>query len=604
MQFQVVSRSLFWSFLSSVNHELLEAGMDAWLSHQLTRGLWVASFAFGLTIGAETLPPANPINAAVPLSAFSLKVENVIRIPDSSSGDDRFARLEQLSYSGEPTSSRLFVIDQRGKMYYFTLGDTEPTLYFNFATNAPNFRTQKLSQSGLRSFAFHPNAFTPGALGSRKLYIAYEIDNPDPESHTSVLAEWTLDNNGAVIPESRRELLTQPQPRSDHNIGKVGFNPNASPGDADHGKLYVAFGDGGEFNAAYGDTALNPNGQDRSNFLGSILRIDPLQDGNNAYTIPIDNPFVGKGSSVKEEIWAYGLRNPHQFCWDTGPDGKMFIVDLGQDNIEEVNLGAAGANYGWPLREGTFNVEEKIPERPMAVDTLPTDHATDPYTYPVAQYDHDPNNDGILDIAAIAGGFVYRGSAAPELIGKYLFANFGSDRHGPIYFVDESQLVQRENFSNLAPLNEGFLAPVQELRLIDAAGQSVTMFDLVKTARAAQGVNNNNNRRTDIRFGNGPDGEIYILTKRDGWVRRLVSTQAPALVANLTIALVGDGSVQIRVFAVPERNCRLEYTDGLEPPKWHLLTDFVTDSLGEYEFADALPGRTNRFYRFTFEATP
>ena len=92
------------------------------------------------------------------------------------------------------------------------------------------------------------------------------------------------------------------------------------------------------------------NSQDRTNLLGKILRIDPLASGSAPYTVPDDNPFVGQADTI-QETWAYGLRNPHRLAWDS-VTGKMLISDIGQVNVEEINLGTAGANYGWDLREG------------------------------------------------------------------------------------------------------------------------------------------------------------------------------------------------------------------------------------------------------------
>lgn len=471
---------------------------------------------------AQTLPAANPISGAMPTTTFSLQLEEVITLPDSSSGSNRFARIEQMTPALDDPD-KINVLDQRGRFYSFTPGDNSPALQFDFGANIPNFRNGN-QQSGVRGFAFHPNAFTtPGTPGYRKMYTAHEITtSTGNNSHSSVVSEWDLNSLGRPINNSRRDILIQSQPRGDHNIGKVAFNPNVSSGEPDFGNLYISFGDGGNYRTDVGDTTLNPNGQDTTNLLGSMLRINPLEDGGNDYTIPADNPFLAD-NGILDEIWAYGLRNPHQFSWDTGGNGDLLIADIGQSNIEEVNLGVAGANYGWSIREGTFDMTGKLPDNPIAADVLPASHTTDAFTYPVIQYDHDPDNNNVQDNAAIAGGFVYRGSLVPELQGKYVFGNFGSDTNSQdIFVVDVDQLQVRDDFTNLASLDDGFLAPVQILDLVDGNGQSVTFLDLVR-----QKSGNNGQNRADMRFGIDDQGEIYISSKKDGTIRRFVSTLEP-----------------------------------------------------------------------------
>ena len=235
---------------------------------------------------------------------------------------------------------------------------------------------------------------------------------------------------------------------SNHNVGTIAFNPTASAGAADYGLLYICFGDGG--------SAHDPRnyGQGLAEPLGAIARIDPLDtaDGRK-YGIPADNPFVGTEAAA-EEIWAYGLRHPQQFSWDV--DGRMFIADIGQDQIEEVNLGVAGANYGWRLREGSFATGYAVGRSLGPVYRRPE---TDPrpFVYPVAQYDHDEG-------FAIGGGYVYRGTDISELQGRYVFTDFP---RGRLFAIDVDDL------------GAGDMATIEELRitfdgvereLVDVAG--------------------------------------------------------------------------------------------------------------------------------------
>ncbi len=176
--------------------------------------------------------------------------------------------------------------------------------------------------------------------------------------------------------------------------------------------LYVSLGDGGAANdVADGHTPGTGNGQDTSNVLGTLLRINP--DGNNSvngqYGVPADNPFVGGGGVA--EIYADGFRNPFRFSFDSAT-GDLIVADVGQNHIEEIDQVVSGGNYGWHVKEGTFLFDPNTGDVTADSPGLPAGLLD-----PVAQYDHD---EGI----AIVGGFVYHGTAIPELIGKYVFGDF------------------------------------------------------------------------------------------------------------------------------------------------------------------------------------
>ena len=171
----------------------------------------------------------------------------------------------------------------------------------------------------------------------------------------------------------------------------------------------------------------------------------------------------------------------------------MLIADIGQAFIEEVNLGIKGANYGWGNREGTWIIDEK---NENVLLTLPKDDAKYGYTYPVAQYDHDipPEREGFYPIA-IAGGYVYRGKAIPELIGQYIFADFGNDAR--FFHVPVDELV------------DGKQAKIKELRLFDGEREA-DFLEII------------GQQRSDVRFGVDEEGEIYVTSKQDGKVRKLI----------------------------------------------------------------------------------
>jgi glucose/arabinose dehydrogenase len=194
---------------------------------------------------------------------------------------------------------------------------------------------------------------------------------------------------GELQADTRRTVFTHAQPFSNHNGGHLAFGPD--------GMLYVSLGDGG----SSGDPL--DNGQNLGTLLGTLLRIDPT--GGDPYAVPPDNPFVGD-PAARDEIWAYGLRNPWRFSFDA-QTGDLWIGDVGQNTREEVNVAPAGSgggeNYGWARMEGTlpFSGEE------------PANHVP-----PVHEYD----NDGAR--CSVTGGHVYRGSAIPALQGAYLFSDF------------------------------------------------------------------------------------------------------------------------------------------------------------------------------------
>ncbi|MEM8679605.1 MAG: PQQ-dependent sugar dehydrogenase [Planctomycetota bacterium] len=471
---------------------------------------------------AQQFPAGNPINATIPKTSFTVELEEVVTIPNSAG---TFPRVGSLVAGGAPGMA--YVVDQRGPIYRFDPGDANPIpeLFLDVSgVGATNFLDG--FQRGLRGLAFHPDFNNPGTDGFRKFYtsqsrIAFSgspVGDPNifwsPQSpdHDSVVAEWSVDATGAVDVNSYRELMYIGQPLDDHNVGQLSFNTSVQPGDPDYGKLYIPLGDGGgvqDPNNLAQNITINPPSNPTGYPHGSILRIDPIASGNDPYTIPSDNPFAGQANII-QEVWAYGLRNPHRISWDE-VTGKMLIADIGQNNIEEINLGSAGANYGWDGREGTFQSTFNS----NVVSALSPTHPSDAFTYPVAQYDHDPdNNNNIEGLWAIAGGQVYRGDNVPQLDGMYIFGDFAVN-DGPVYAVHVDELVQRDDFTNLGDLNDGLLAPIVELSLTQD-GQPTTMLDIIREASGVPGLN-----RTDIRFGVGPNNEVYIVNKRDGVVRRI-----------------------------------------------------------------------------------
>jgi hypothetical protein len=483
----------------------------------MLRHVAVALLALALAAGSAPRAAAAPL-PPVAQDGRSATLVDFVQIPASSATRPR-ARINLLGHAGDG-SGRLFVNDMLGKLWVIQNGAVQPQPFLDLAAALGTAFDTLGSQVGFSTFAFHPDFATPGAAGFGKLYTSHAekpfAGTPDfpaplaPVTFHSVLAEWSLDaTTGLIDPTSKRDLLRVAHYTRDHPMGQIAFDPNAAPGNPERGLLYVALGDGGMFIGGEIDPARTA--QDLSDPRGKVLRIDPLGTStpehptNGAYGIPLGNPFVDQGAGVLEETFAYGFRNPHRFSWDTGGDGVMLLSDIGQANVEEINRIEAGGNYGWSEREGTFVV---VHDDQNILLPLPPDDAQLGFSYPVAQYDHD-------DGSAVVGGFVYRGSLLPQLQGRYVF---GDIVNGRIFTVDVDDLVQ------------GSQAPIEELTLL-YQGQERTLLQIL-----------GNDLRADLRFGVDADGEIYVLSKRDGWVRMLVPEQASALLLLAGLgALAGAG---------------------------------------------------------------
>jgi glucose/arabinose dehydrogenase len=418
-------------------------------------------------------------------------------------------------------SGRLFVNDTRGTISVVGAGGGTPQTWFDLRDAVASFSTAtNPSQTGLMGFALHPNFAGNPALPGYGVF--YTIDTSAPTGratlagtgpsvdHENVIHEFRVTDPMAATAEiaSQREVLRVAQPGSDHGAGTIAFNPTAAPGTADYGKLYVGFGDGGGVGDPYG------NAQDAGSPFGKILRIDPAVGLNGeAYTIPADNPNVGQPGALPE-VWASGLRNPQQFSWDKAT-GQMLIVDIGQSALEEVNVGVAGGNYGWPLREGTF--ARGTSADPNVYDTPANSGA---FVDPVAQFDHEEIfRSGVYGLAAISGVFAYTGSAVPELAGMVVLSELVSGR---LFYYDPLAMV------GTTP------AILYELGLA-MNGATVTLSQL--------DGNPGPGGRVDLRLGTDNGGEIYLVSKTFGDIYRLSSVAAVPEPASWMMMIAGFGLV-------------------------------------------------------------
>jgi glucose/arabinose dehydrogenase len=309
-----------------------------------------------------------------------------------------------------------------------------------------------------------------------------------------VLLEWTAKNPAAATYDggAPRELMRFEQPFGNHNGGQLAFNPLAEANSADFALLYVGSADGGS-----GGDPINL-GQNLSSAFGKMLRIDPLgkNSPNGKYGIPKDNPYVNDNDpNTLGEIYAVGLRNPQRFAWDSR-NGNLFVADIGQNIVEEVSQVTKGGNLGWNKWEGSFGFISR-----QAV-SLENPRGDSKMTYPVVEYGQiDPL---LQNSSAVTMGVVYRRKEIPQLTNLLIF---GDNPSGEIFYVSADKLPN------------GGQDSIRRI-LFNDKGQTKTLLQLVQEKNVAQGKQPST--RADLRCGEGANGEIFILNKRDGVIRRII----------------------------------------------------------------------------------
>ena len=425
---------------------------------------------------------------------------------------------------------------------------------------------------GLRSIAFHPEFATNG-----KFYTSAMVDRPSSSSvrnglnylgnstsgfdGESVLAEWTVNPaTGLVDNTSYRELFRVQMPVFDHPIKQIKFNPYSTPGDEDYGLLYVTHGDGSV------QSAIAGGGQNRDDALGKVLRIDPLQDGADPYSIP-DNPFVGDPTTL-DEIYTLGHRNPHHIGFGQDGNGQSYaiVAEPGRDNIEEVNLLQPGGDYGWSQREGTF-VHDNTTTNGGAVyglgfgvDSLPAnDWQLNDFVYPAAQYDHDGIAGQTTFTGSVIGGaFVLDNGADPALDGQYVFADFGSFHGYAMHTSLDDLIAAHTQLADGETPDALTQAPISRLTLtLDSDGDG----DIDRTANDFNSLFQQS--RNDVRFGRGPNGELFISSKRTGQIYLVTNTV-------LTGDFNGDGFVSQGDLDL----ILLNWGDAVVPTGWYSYDAF------------------------------
>jgi glucose/arabinose dehydrogenase len=478
-------------------------------------GLRMRSTRFGaiLTLGLfSTLAVADESTIFAPITpqtGFPLKLTMV--------ADGLVQPLKGKIAPGEP--GRFYVINQSGEINAVEIATGAKVLFVSVASRLVPVGVLgpgTFDERGLLGIAFHPNYQSNGKF---YLYTSEPFTGVTPTfpttlpagtdpNHQDILSEWHANSVGNPSAGATfvRVLERIDHPQFNHNAGDITFGPD--------GKLYVPDGDGGGADDQDGDQSINPppgvvghqgdgNGQKLNTVLGKIQRIDV--DGSNSdngqYGIPSDNPFVGT-PGARPEIWAYGLRNPYRMSFDTAT-GALIAGDVGQNDIEELDVIVKGGNYGWPLKEGTkcFN--------PAGTDTQPIEgfatdtncpHAIPPGLIdPIAQYDTD--TEGVSMIA----GFVYHGAKFPELKDHMVFGDFtrifqfpsGPDNYGRLFYLQEKSLG-----GGLHTIKEfqGLAAEAARLGLTDPNRPPAEFPQSIAVQGWAQDSN----------------GEVYVLGSRTG----------------------------------------------------------------------------------------
>jgi glucose/arabinose dehydrogenase len=342
---------------------------------RLSLGLLVGGTVIASLYLALAWLPAPQVQAAQP--SFELAVEVVA---------GGFDNPVKITHAGD---ERLFIVEQEGRIQILLPNGTRlPEPFLNLTGRVVNG-----GERGLLGLAFEPDDPTT-------FYVNYTRASSNSEERgDTVIARFRVSdtNPNQADPASEEIVLVVDQPYPNHNAGDLAFGPD--------GYLYIPLGDGGS-----GGDPQN-RAQNLNELLGKVLRIDVV--GEQTYAIPPGNPYAEDNNpDTRAEIWSYGWRNPWRFSFDR-ETGDMYLGDVGQGDWEEIDFEPAntpGRNYGWKRCEGSYVYPPQNPPAPCPDGTL---------IKPIFDYNH---NEGY----SVTGGFVYRGTDYPNLVGHYIFADFGS----------------------------------------------------------------------------------------------------------------------------------------------------------------------------------
>ena len=517
-------------------------------------------------LAAGTVIAAPPTAAAAPGEPRpTLALADFVEMPITGevAGKDTRAQLARINFMrDEPGGRRFFVNDLNGPLYVLDKQTKRLTTYldFNGADGRPGLfgrlTYQRNFATGLINFLFDPDYTRNGvfytihmedptveAPAEPKSGVVAGLDlsgyTTTPAAVTpvepgfkitreAVIVEWTDRHPAnATFEGTARELFRMQLASPIHPLGEMTFNPTARRGDPEWRVMYVGVGDSG---CGEQKDIRRFNPQRLDNFNGKILRIVPdlrahtattTVSENGRYRVPNDNPFVGV-DGARKEIWAAGIRNPHRLTWDVDPTRRsaprLIAFNIGLTHWETVLIIEKGANYGYPLREGTQAMTPQGMTPVPADDTIPL-RITDTVTrgtvkpaYPVIAYQHVASGGD-----AVAGGFVYRGRKIPALKGRLVFGDITT---GHVWYAQMADVRKAEDGdpTTVAPMHEldAGLRALVERTYRARGGQGETL----PGSGAVSGRG-----RVDLRFAEDEAGELYVLTKTDGMIRQVVGVK-------------------------------------------------------------------------------
>lgn len=339
-----------------------------------------------------------------------------------------------------PGDDRIFVVDQIGLVHILDAeGNVLPEPFLDVRSRMATFRAG-FDERGLLSIAFHPNYDRNG-----RFFVYYNAPlragSLAALNNTMTISEFRVSRTdlNRADPLSERKVLEIDDPAFNHNGGQIAFGPD--------GYLYIGIGDGGASNDQGPFHPPMGNGQDITTLLGAVLRIDVNDDDGRGYAVPADNPFVGgvelannndlgivwsglaSGNGARDEIYVWGVRNPFRFSFDT-ETGDLWIGDVGQGMFEEHNRVTGPGNLGWRIREGNSCFNREVSAEPLA-ECADVGPRGEPLVTPTIVYEHASGHPGTGLGISTTGGYVYRGSAIPELVGAYVFGDWSNSFAAP-----------------------------------------------------------------------------------------------------------------------------------------------------------------------------
>ncbi len=437
---------------------------------------------------ADRKEVTNAISDTIPLSEYVLKIKFIRQFPVTNPQQTApLARVQKLDF--EPKTGKTYVLDMNSTLY--RLHSDSLSTYLDMSKRVDKFINQPGLSSGFASFAFHPDFYQNGLLYTAHTEPAatkpadFTFEDSLESALQFVLLEWHCPNPDAdEFTGTNRELFRIDMVSKAHGVQDIAFNPTVKKGNDDYGLLYIAIGDAGAGENRYPYLLHSKN-----RAWGTVFRIDPanhpkksIPAKNGNYGIPKSNPFVKEPGTIGE-IYAYGFRNPHRISWTQ--KSQLLVSNIGHHDVETVDLVEPGEDYGWPYMEGNY-ILDPMGDLDKIYDPIEGDTIAKRVSRPIAQFDRD-------DAKAIAGGYEYTGTI-PLLKGKFIF---GDIPVGNLYFIYTDQILKGKN------------AKIYEMQ-ISLEDKIIKLKELYKDGRL------------ELHLGKDAYGEMYIMTKADGKLYKII----------------------------------------------------------------------------------